>query len=150
MYQRHILPPPGWSLLDHTWAGITKVTYLKSITSKHYNNTVSFQLTIITLPKNPFSPPGLPSRVQPMLRQPKWLTLRVLPLSIIITLLPIHLLLQLCPKALSKFWACPQECNQYPGAETIKVAYLNNSTSKYYNNTIPFQLTITTLPKNPF
>src|SRR5258708_4102951 len=46
------------------------------------------------------------------LRQLKWLTLTALPLSIIITVLPFSLPLQLCPKTLSAPWACPQECNQ--------------------------------------
>src|SRR5260370_12621761 len=110
-----------------------------SIISKHYNNTIIFPLTITTLPKNPWA------CSQECSQYP-----RALPLNITITLLPTHLPLQLCPKALSKLWACPQECNQYPRVETTKVAYFNSITSKHYNNTVTFPLTITTLPKNPF
>src|SRR5260370_36694428 len=44
------------------------------------------------------------------LRQLKWLTLTIVPLSIIITLFPFSLPLQLCPKIFSEPQACPQEC----------------------------------------
>src|SRR5260370_40857922 len=81
----------------------------------------------------------------PGLRQLQCLTSIVLPLSIIIPVLPFSLPLQLCPKSLSQLRACPQECNQYPGAETTAVPYLNSITSKHYNNSVTFQLTITPL-----
>src|SRR5258708_28615744 len=70
------------------------------------------------------------------LRQLKWLTLTALPLSIIITVLPFSLPLQLCPQSLSQPRACPQECNPYPGAETTTVPYLNSITPKHYNNSV--------------
>src|SRR5258708_39829063 len=76
------------------------------------------------------------------------LTLIVLPLSIIITVLPFSLPLQLCPQSLSQLRACSQECNQSPGAETTTVPYLNSITSKHYTNSVTFQLTITPLPRN--
>src|SRR5260221_12401684 len=85
----------------------------------------------------------------PGLRQLKCLTSIVLPLSIIITVLPFSLPLHLCPETLSEPRACPQECNQYPGAETTAVPYLNSITSQHYNSSVTFQLTITTLPTIP-
>src|SRR5258708_5099092 len=84
----------------------------------------------------------------PGLRQLQCLTSIVLPLSIIITVLPFSLPLHLCPKTLSKPRACPQECNKYPVANTTAVPYLNSITSKHYNNSVTFQLTITPLPRN--
>src|SRR5260370_10801172 len=85
----------------------------------------------------------------PGLRQLQCLTSIVLPLSIIIATLPFSLPLHLCPKSLSQLRACPQECNQYPRAETTTVPYLNSITSKHYNNSVTFQLTITPLPSIP-
>src|SRR5260370_23293032 len=82
------------------------------------------------------------------LRQLQCLSSIVLPLSIIITVLPFSLPLQLCPQSLSQPRACPQECNPYPGAETPTVPYLNSITSKHYTNSVTFQLTITPLPRN--
>src|SRR5260370_14419318 len=84
----------------------------------------------------------------PGLRQLQCLTSIVLPLSIIIKVLPFTLPLHLCPKTLSEPRACPQECNQYSGAETTKVPYLNSITSKHHNTSLTFHLTITPFPKN--
>src|SRR5258708_6857852 len=83
------------------------------------------------------------------LRQLQWLTLTALPLNIIITVLPFSLPLQLCPQSLSQHRTCPQECKRYPRAETTTVTNLNSITSKHYNTSVTFQLTITTLPKIP-
>src|SRR5260370_775154 len=85
----------------------------------------------------------------PGLRQLKCLTSIVLPLSIIITVLPFSLPLHLCPKSLSESRACPQECNQYPGAETTAVPYLNSITSLHYNIITTFQLNVTPTTEIP-
>src|SRR5260370_19681288 len=85
----------------------------------------------------------------PGLRQLQCLTSIVLPLSIIIPVLPFSLPLQLCPQSLSQPRACPQECNQYPRADTTALPYLHSITSNRYHNSITFQLTITPLPKIP-
>src|SRR5260221_10776239 len=102
-------------------------------------------------PYTPFfrSGPALKSATNiPGLRQLQCLTSIVLPLSIILTVLPFSLPLHLCPETLSEPRACPQECNQSPGAETTTVPYLNSITSKHYNSSVTFQLTITTLTQN--
>src|SRR5258707_1087097 len=91
------------------------------------------------------SGPALKSATNlPGLRQLQCLTSIVLPLSIIIAVLPFSLPLQLCPETLSEPRACPQECNQYPEAETTPLPYFNSITSKHYNSSVTFHLTITT------
>src|SRR5260370_504220 len=115
-------------------------------------NTIIIILRGNTVKINPSLNPGPPLKSAtniPGLRQLKCLTSIALPLSIIITVLPFSLPLHLCSETLAELRACRQECNQYSGAETTKVPYLNSITSKHYNNSITFQLTITPLPKIP-
>src|SRR5260370_1128822 len=82
----------------------------------------------------------------PGLRQLQCLTSIVLPLSIIITVLPFSLPLQLCPQSLSQPRACPQECNPYPHAETTAIPYLNSISFNHYKTTVTFPLTIHASP----
>src|SRR5260370_584603 len=116
-------------------------------------NTIIIILRGNTVKVNPSLNPGpaLKSATNILgLRQLQCLTSTALPLNIIITELPFSLPLQLYHKSLCQPRACPQECNPYPGAETPTVPYLNSITSKHYNSSVTFQLTITTLPKIPF
>src|SRR5258708_28140745 len=94
-------------------------------TSYHYNFAHNPSLNPGPALKSATNIPGL--------RQPQCLTSIVLPLSIIITVLPFSLPLYLCPETLSEPRACPQECNQYPGAETTAEPYLYSINSLHYN-----------------